>query len=329
MSREDELKKIINKHGNHISRYKEYVPVEDINNIKLRGIQSKIEYLQKGEIIGFIDKTITQNGREGLLFTTSRMILRDKLSASNVKIDIRYSDLKDAKIQYAKRKDYDSTIIIYTRDGEEFVVDSNFLNKIPLILCIQEIANLWEGNIKENKSDSSENQIKTKDTTNKEPLVLECPNCGKLFSKENKFCSECGTKLELRTVSPVEIIINRIKNDECLFCGTKNDKNAKVCKKCETKLIHVGDDVNELLDLYSDTKANVSYFEVMIKAGESLESLEEQVGKDYKGQEKFAKELEQYIVAYTMMSNGWATGDLNHPVWLREDFLDNDEDDDL
>lgn len=53
--------------------------------------------------------------------------------------------------------------------------------------------------------------------------MLKCPNCGKLNSNENKFCGECGSKLE--TIA-----------DYCPNCDKTYFTGEKFCTQCGTKL---------------------------------------------------------------------------------------------
>lgn len=55
--------------------------------------------------------------------------------------------------------------------------------------------------------------------------MVECPNCGKNNFVENKFCSECGTKLP-----PPQ--------NYCPNCDESYYDDEKFCTECGTKLIN-------------------------------------------------------------------------------------------
>lgn len=334
MSKEADLISIVNKYGYDISEYEDYVLGKNLTNRQLNGIQNKIIDVQQQDIIGFIDITITKSGKEGLLFTKDKLIFKDRTAPTgNEKINIDYSNLKDAKIQYAKKKDCDSSIIVYTRDNEEYIVRNSFLKKIPLILCIQEIANIWNKQYTENYNDKNK-RIELKNNDNTDGMVLECPNCGQLFEKGNKFCSECGEKLELRPVSLIEVMQVHIYNDECLFCGTKNKKDAERCNVCGTILIHSDFSFEELLNLYADSRMLLTGMDLNIAKGMSLEDCEKEfalttgVNRNYAFERDFIRELEQFITVYTMEKNGWINvNNFTYPLW-RLDDLDCDKNND-
>lgn len=63
------------------------------------------------------------------------------------------------------------------------------------------------------------------DTANSEQ-VMECQNCHAMIKKGSKFCSECGTK--------VEVPAN--KGKFCPQCGTPAEEGMKFCTECGTKL---------------------------------------------------------------------------------------------
>jgi len=67
-----------------------------------------------------------------------------------------------------------------------------------------------------NDLNDSESQIQNSE-------MLKCPNCGKLNDNNNKFCGECGFKLETR-------------NDYCPNCDRTYSDGEKFCTECGTKL---------------------------------------------------------------------------------------------
>ncbi|MDA3733863.1 SPFH domain-containing protein [Niameybacter massiliensis] len=53
-----------------------------------------------------------------------------------------------------------------------------------------------------------------------------CTNCGQILGEQAKFCTECGTKVEVATP----------KKRFCPECGTLAEDGAKFCNECGTKL---------------------------------------------------------------------------------------------
>lgn len=55
-----------------------------------------------------------------------------------------------------------------------------------------------------------------------------CPNCGTIVGAEEKFCTSCGTKLEVTQ--------RRSEERSCPSCGTENSPGAKFCRSCGAPL---------------------------------------------------------------------------------------------
>ena len=70
--------------------------------------------------------------------------------------------------------------------------------------------------------------------------MIECPNCGRLNSNDNKFCGECGTKLP----EPINY---------CPKCERKYD-GEKFCTQCGTKLVNETEYLQEVERLKQEEK---------------------------------------------------------------------------
>ena len=56
-----------------------------------------------------------------------------------------------------------------------------------------------------------------------ETSKLKCDSCGAEYTKDDKFCPDCGSELTTNTI-------------ECSACGAENGKDALFCSKCEKDL---------------------------------------------------------------------------------------------
>ncbi len=64
------------------------------------------------------------------------------------------------------------------------------------------------------------------------PVANVCPNCGAPIAEGKKFCGECGTKIELPTPPEPEIP----KPKFCSGCGAELPEGRKFCGECGTKV---------------------------------------------------------------------------------------------
>lgn len=81
----------------------------------------------------------------------------------------------------------------------------------------------------ENMNLSKENSQSQKSYTQNQPNNPQnlCITCGQTVNSDAKFCSNCGTKVEIK---PVEA-----KNKFCTECGTKLSTDSKFCAECGAK----------------------------------------------------------------------------------------------
>ena len=78
---------------------------------------------------------------------------------------------------------------------------------------------------------------------------MKCPNCNKVYSEENVFCVDCGTRLidddiELKEGNPIERFSTRVKTSK-----PKNEPEPKSEPKSEPKgEPKVDPEIREILD---------------------------------------------------------------------------------
>ena len=78
---------------------------------------------------------------------------------------------------------------------------------------------------------------------------MKCPNCNKVYSEENVFCVDCGTRLvdddsELKQGNPIERFSTRVKTSK-----PKNEPEPKSEPKSEPKgEPKVDPEIREILD---------------------------------------------------------------------------------
>lgn len=95
-------------------------------------------------------------------------------------------------------------------------------------LMLGELASYVEG-IKntEERLASVQNQMTDIEKALEEPIDNICPKCGKVMEAEAKFCSACGTPLDVPEASNEENNENICKN-----CGNVLRPEARFCGKC-------------------------------------------------------------------------------------------------
>lgn len=67
-------------------------------------------------------------------------------------------------------------------------------------------------------------QMLSLDKALQEPVDNICPQCGKLMEAEAKFCSACGTFLDIEQ--------EQVKENVCKSCGNTLKAGAHFCAKC-------------------------------------------------------------------------------------------------
>ncbi len=75
-----------------------------------------------------------------------------------------------------------------------------------------------------NKEKPSEAEKTTKETYQEVAKTIECPNCHSSLPETAKFCSKCGTKIEVHAPS------------FCMECGSPLRPDSKFCPKCGSKI---------------------------------------------------------------------------------------------
>lgn len=116
------LGKIANGFSYHI---KGDIPSKKIDNALKKFASGK----DRTTIIGFIDTTVTGNGKNGYIFTDDKVYYLDTLEKPK---KLWYDDIKELRLSNLHKKDSDRTLEIIQYDGEKVVISSSFLNKTPL-----------------------------------------------------------------------------------------------------------------------------------------------------------------------------------------------------
>lgn len=95
--------------------------------------------LDKTTIIGFYDTTVMENGKNGYIFTDTKVYYQETLEKPK---KIWYDDIKSVELFNTNKKDCDKGIRIDLYDGSTISWTSCFLNKTPLMLFLKDMINL-------------------------------------------------------------------------------------------------------------------------------------------------------------------------------------------
>lgn len=127
------------------------IPSKKIDN----AIKVFAQGIDRKTIIGFYDTTISGSGKQGYIFTDSKIYYKEVLDKPK---KIWYDDIKKVVItRNDKTKDCDKYLNIVMNDDTQIVITSCFLNKTPLFEFINEVIQIKNDNdysfeIEENKN---------------------------------------------------------------------------------------------------------------------------------------------------------------------------------
>lgn len=107
------------------SYYTENIPLKKID-LAIKKINMQIE---KSDIIGFLDTSITNTGKTGYIFTRDKMYWLDIFEKSN---QLSYKDIKSFEIKKEHKKDCNRELLIKTFSGNTYLLTSTLINKISL-----------------------------------------------------------------------------------------------------------------------------------------------------------------------------------------------------
>lgn len=107
--------------------------------------------------------------------------------------------------------------------------------------------------------------------------MIECPNCGRLNSDDNKFCGTCGTKLPAPEIY-------------CPKCERRYD-GENFCTQCGTKLVNEKEYLEEVERLKQEEEKRK--YREKIRQEKLLKYKEEQKLREKRRQEKLLKQEEE------------------------------------
>lgn len=113
-----------------------------------------------------------------------------------------------------------------------------------------------------------------------------CPVCGRMVAGDGQFCSFCGSRIHVNTVSKsANVVSERI----CCGCGAILDKDAKFCEKCG---LPVGETLEKAAEQVEDSSvgenSNITFAPETSKQGVSEQEISE---PETSKQETFGQEI--------------------------------------
>lgn len=145
MSNIGEMVSILKKYYNNISTgfsfyIKGEMPSKKIDN----AIKAFAQGIDRKTIIGFYDTTLSGNGKQGYIFTDSKIYYKETLEKPK---KIWYDDIKKVVVtRIEKDKDCDRYLNFIMNDDTQVIWTSCFLNKTPLCQFINEVIKIKNDN---------------------------------------------------------------------------------------------------------------------------------------------------------------------------------------
>lgn len=99
--------------------------------------------LEEETILGFYDTTVLGSGKNGFIFTDSKMYFLETLEKPK---KIWYDDIQNIEIYNQHKKDHDRVLEIILENGDTIEITSSFVNKTPLFEFLNELLILEKGN---------------------------------------------------------------------------------------------------------------------------------------------------------------------------------------
>ena len=163
MNQHNEKKEILRKYYKQIPTSVNFY-IEDTLSGKLidNARNGWIPNLKTEEILGFYDTTVFGNGKNGFMFTDTKVYYLETLEKTK---KLWYDDIKSVELIYPnKKKDCDKGLLFKFYDGTTVAWNSSFLNKTPLLHFFQEMIELINGNSNDYEDWSKEDDIKYQDS---------------------------------------------------------------------------------------------------------------------------------------------------------------------
>lgn len=141
MEEYNELREIINNYGtkltNNFAFYKKNnIPENKLNN----AISSYGNSIERENILGLIDTTLLGSAKEGMMFTTGGICIKESFTPSKY---ICYDDIEEVKINKKdKEKDEDRELLVILRNDEVVCITSTLYKKSIFKQLIDEIIKL-------------------------------------------------------------------------------------------------------------------------------------------------------------------------------------------
>lgn len=99
--------------------------------------------LEEETILGFYDTTVLGSGKNGFIFTDSKIYFLETLEKPK---KIWYDDIQNIEIYNQHKKDHDRVLEIILENGDTIEITSSFVNKTPLFEFLNELLILEKGN---------------------------------------------------------------------------------------------------------------------------------------------------------------------------------------
>lgn len=99
--------------------------------------------LEEETILGFYDTTVLESGKNGFIFTDSKMYFLETLEKPK---KIWYDDIQNIEIYNQHKKDHNRVLEIILENGDTIEITSSFVNKTPLFEFLNELLILEKGN---------------------------------------------------------------------------------------------------------------------------------------------------------------------------------------
>ena len=128
--------------------------------------------------------------------------------------------------------------IIYTYDGRNRLSSVRYDNRRVMTYRYDPVGNLIACNV---SSQPEAAAVDSSPSPSPQPIQTvatpsNCPGCGKPVTPGKKFCSNCGTHVNIQSQTVPAAPPGLALSSACPGCGNPNRPGAKFCGKCGKKL---------------------------------------------------------------------------------------------